>query len=72
MSRLNKGKINKQIKTQINFSLLSTNKEPCCTQKYATKKRFRNVDHDFDSLAEFRTTRAFCMEKYIDADKTQD
>ena len=39
--------------TQINFFFLTNSKEPCCTQKYATKKKkCRQVDHDFNSLAQ--------------------
>ena len=58
--------------TQINFSFLSNSKEPSFTQKYATQKRCRHADHDFDSLAQFRSTCAYCMEKHIDASETQD
>ena len=54
---------------QINFSFLSNCKEPCCSQKYTTKRRCRHVDHGFDSLAQFRTTHAYCMEKHMDADE---
>ena len=58
--------------TQINFSFRSNSKEPCCTQKYPTKKRCRHVDHDFDSLAQFRTKYTYCIEKHMDAGETQD
>ena len=36
--------------TQIDFFFLTNSKEPCFTQKYATKERCGHVDHDFDSL----------------------
>ena len=58
--------------TQINFFFLSNSEEPCCTPKYAFKKRYGHVDHNFDSLALFRSTCAYCMEKHVDADETQD
>ena len=58
--------------TQIKIFFLSNSKESCCTQKYATKKRCGHVDHDFDTLVQFRSTCAYCMEKHIHADETQD
>ena len=58
--------------TQINFFFLSNSKEPCCTQKYATKKRCGHVDHDFDSHAQFRSTCVYCREKRMDVDEIQD
>ena len=42
--------------TKLNFFLLSYSKEPCCVQKYVTKKRYGHVDYVFDSLTQFRST----------------
>ena len=51
--------------TQINFFFLLNSEEPhWSTQKYVTKKRYGHVDHDFDSLAQFRST--YCMEKRME------
>ena len=58
--------------TQINFYFLSNSKELCFTQKYFTKKRCSHVDHDSDSLAQFRSACVYSMAKHMDADETQD
>ena len=51
---------------------LSNSKEPCFTQKYVTNKRYRHVDHDYDSLTQFRSICRCYMKKHIKANKTQD
>ena len=44
------------VETIIKLYFLSNGKEPCCVQKYATRKKCGHIDHDFDSLAQFRST----------------
>ena len=56
---------------KIDFFFLSNSKEPCFTQIYATKKQCGHVDRDFDSLAQFRSTCAYCMGKHMDVHETK-
>ena len=56
---------------KIDFFFLSNSKEPCFTQIYTTKKQCGHVDRDFDSLVQFRSTCAYCMEKHMDVHETK-
>ena len=38
------------VETIIKLYFLSNGKEPCCVQKYATRKKYGHADHEFDSL----------------------
>ena len=50
--------------TQINFLFLSNSKGPCCTEKCTTKRRYLEP--------QFRTSGAYCMERHMDVDESQD
>ena len=49
----------------------SNNKKLCITQIYTTKKQCGHVDRDFDSLAQFRSTCAYCVGKHMDVQETK-
>ena len=53
---------------QINFSFLSNNKRPCCTQKYTTKEDAGMIS----ILSSNLEPHAYCMEKHMHANETQD
>ena len=70
-SQLKAIKSNRNWGSKIDFFFLSNSKEPCFTQIYTTKKHCGHVDGDFDSLAHFRSTCAYCMGKHMDVDETK-
>ena len=58
--------------SKINFFFLSNDDEPCHSKTYSKKIGCGHIDRDFDSLAEFRSTCAYCLERHMEDDETED
>lgn len=58
--------------TEVKFFFLSNEEEPCYTKTYSTKIGCGHIDRDFDSLAQFRSTCAYCLGRHMEVDETED